>query len=348
MNNITKQFKVFVASPGDVSAERDIIPKVIAEINLIISAIVPEKGVLLDLIRWETHVHPGLGVDAQDVVNQQLPDYDIFIGIMWKRFGTPTARAGSGTEEEYLRAFEKWKKDNRFPVLFYFSQKNITIPNSSAEFEQLQKLVKFKEDLLNRGLIWEYNNPDEFGDILRPHLVMTLSKLLNDSKTSKSNSQPTDKILTNSDMSLVRNRITELRYEYEKLRETMPAGNSRTTKMAVVESKMRAMALDIIPLLPELTESASAGDRLAAIAGLKEVPNRDYLNWLENRVGQSESSFVGFHASLALLNAVQRLESQSIQNSVQKALDNLNNSSYKDPNQLKVLNDALKKSKNSK
>jgi hypothetical protein len=348
MNNIRKQFKVFVASPGDVSTEREIIPKVIAEINLIISAIAPEKGVLLDLIRWETHVHPGLGIDAQDVVNQQLPDYDIFIGIMWKRFGTPTSRAGSGTEEEYLRAFEKWKKDNKFPVLFYFSQKNITIPNTSAELEQLHKLVKFKEDLLNRGLIWEYNNPDEFGDILRPHLVMTLSKLLNDDKATKSTNQPIDKILTNSDMSLVRNRITELRYQYEKLRETMPASDSRTMKMSVVESKMRAMALDIIPLLPELTESESAGDRLAAIAGLKEIPDKDYLNWLANRVGQSESSFLGFHASLALLNGVQRLEGQSIRSSVQKAIDNLNNSSYKDPNQIKVLNDALKKVKSNK
>jgi hypothetical protein len=345
MNSITKQFKVFVASPGDVSNERNVIPKVVAEINLIISAIAPEKGILLDLIRWETHVHPGLGADAQDVVNQQLPDYDIFIGIMWKRFGTPTSRAGSGTEEEYLRAYEKWKQDNKFPVLFYFSQKEIMIPNSSAELEQLQKVVKFKEDLINKGLIWEYNNPEEFGDILRPHLVMTLSKLLSDNNAMPANNQSVEKAITHSDMSLIRNRVTALKSEYEKLRETSPASNTRTTKMSVVESKMRAMALDIIPLLPELTESPSAGDRLAAIAALKEIPVRDYLNWLANRVGQAESSFVGFNASLALLNAVRRLDGQSVLSAIQKAIENLDNSPYKDPNQVKVLNDAFKKAK---
>ncbi len=59
MDKLIKRFKVFVASPGDVSLERNIIPKVIAEINLIISAIAPEKGILLDLIRWETHFIPG-------------------------------------------------------------------------------------------------------------------------------------------------------------------------------------------------------------------------------------------------------------------------------------------------
>lgn len=345
MKRITRQFRVFIASPGDVTIERDLIPKVIAEINLIISEIAPEKGVLLDLIRWETHAHPGLGADAQDVINQQLPDYDIFIGIMWRRFGTPTSRAGSGTEEEYLRAFEKWRLDNQFPVLFYFSQKNITIPNSLVELEQLRKLVKFKEDMSKKGLIWEYNSPEEFGDILRPHLVMTLSKLLNRDKGDNSANQPTGKILTTSDMSLARNRVTELRNDYENLRKSMPASDLRTSKMSVIESKMRAMALDLIPLLPELTESNFAGDRLAAIAGLKEIPSRDYLNWLANRVGQAESSFIGFHACLALLKALPRLERSLVESSVHKAFERLNNSSYQDPNQKKILTDALKKAK---
>lgn len=354
MNNITKQYKVFVASPGDVSTERSVIPKVIAEINFIISAIAPERRVLLDLILWETHAYPGLAVDPQDVINQQLPDYDIFIGIMWRRFGTPTGRAGSGTEEEYLRAFEKWKKDNKFPVLFYFSQKNITIPNSLAEVEQLQKVVTFKADLVTRGLIWEYNDPEEFADDLRRHLVMTLSKLLSDAEKETTNNlaenegnspqHSTHKVVTNSDLILIRSRITNLRKEYEDLRQTMPAGDLRTTQMSVIESKMRAMALDIVPLLPELTESNFAGDRLAAIAGLKEIPSAAYLNWLANRVGQAESSFVGFQASLALLNAVHRLDKQLVYGAVYQALENLNNSSYKDPNQVKVLNDALKKS----
>lgn len=343
MEKITKQFKVFVASPGDVSVERNIIPKVVAEINLILSAIVPEKGILLDLIRWETHTHPGLGVDAQDVVNQQLPEYDIFIGIMWKRFGTPTSRAGSGTEEEYLNAYERWKSNNKFPVLFYFSQKNIGIPNSSAELEQLQKVIKFKENLSNKGLIWEYTNPEEFGDILRPHLVMTLSKLVNDKITNQITSHPADKFLTSSDKSLVRKRITELSTEYEKVRETMRAGDQRTTTMSVIESKMRAMAFDVIPFLPELTKSFSAGERLVAIAALKEMPIEEYLEWLADRVGPAESSFVGFHASVALLNAIKTIPRQAILVPIQKAMQNLNSSSYQDPNQITVLKEALRK-----
>ena len=43
-----------------------------------------------------------MGSDPQQIINSQVSDeYDIFIGILWTRFGTPTERAGSGTEEEF-------------------------------------------------------------------------------------------------------------------------------------------------------------------------------------------------------------------------------------------------------
>lgn len=274
MEQVVKQFKVFVASPGDVSVERDAVPKVIAEINLILSALAPEKKILVDLIRWETHTHPGLGADAQDVVNRQLPDYDIFIGIMWKRFGTPTSRAGSGTEEEYKKAFEKWKTNDKFPVLFYFSQKDIAIPGSVDEIEQLRKVVKFRQELSNKGLIWEYKEAEDFGDIIRPHLVLTLSKLINVGSDA-ANQQPSEKVLTKSDLALVWKKVSELTNEYLSTRESMQPGPERTRQMATIESKMRAMALDLEPLLPELTISTSPGERLAAIAALRKYLKRN-------------------------------------------------------------------------
>jgi hypothetical protein len=69
------------------------------------------------------------------VVNRQLPipEYDIFIGIIWRRFGAPTKRAGSGTEEEFRIAYESWKR-NREPreILFYFCQAPVS-PQMTVE-----------------------------------------------------------------------------------------------------------------------------------------------------------------------------------------------------------------------
>ena len=114
-----KKIRIFVASPGDVQSERLQLSKVVDELNTTISAIAPEKQIFLELIKWETHVHPGLGRDPQEVVNQQIGKYDIFVGIIWKRLGTPTALARSGTEEEFQHAYSIWQKNKSFPVLFY-------------------------------------------------------------------------------------------------------------------------------------------------------------------------------------------------------------------------------------
>jgi Domain of unknown function (DUF4062) len=135
----TDIIRIFVASPGDVQSERDQLGQVVRELNSTLSALVPERGLVLELVRWETHAYPELGNGPQDVVNRQLaiPECHIFIGIIWHRFGTPTKRAGSGTEEEFRIAYESWKK-NRKPgkILFYFCQAPVSLPETEEEAEQ--------------------------------------------------------------------------------------------------------------------------------------------------------------------------------------------------------------------
>jgi len=62
-------------------------------------------GITLRLIGWPDTVRPGVGVDPQNVINQQVRDqYDIYVGVWGSRFGQSTPRAGSGTEEEFRQA----------------------------------------------------------------------------------------------------------------------------------------------------------------------------------------------------------------------------------------------------
>ena len=112
-------FVVFVASPSDMQPERDALEEVIRELNLTWSR---KLGIRLDLVRWETHGVPGFGADAQDVLNRRLPDdSDIFIGLMWGRYGTPTSSAGSGTEEEFKRALERYRQNSAsIKIMIYF------------------------------------------------------------------------------------------------------------------------------------------------------------------------------------------------------------------------------------
>ena len=71
-------------------------------------------------------------------------DYDLFIGIIWKKFGTSTNNYGSGTEQEFNGAFTKFKNDPiSSQILFYFK---IAPPTTLSDIEHLElyKINKYQ------------------------------------------------------------------------------------------------------------------------------------------------------------------------------------------------------------
>ncbi len=166
-----KPIRLFLSSPNDVENERQKVRPIVDQINRMLGDI---YQVRLDVIEWKTHVTPDMG-RAQDVINRQIRDYDIFVGVMWKRFGTPTGKADSGTEEEFNIAYENWQQFGRPRIMFYFSQAPAT-PQNLEEIEQWGRVLKFKSKLQQQGLVWEYRSPEEFGDLLREHLARVLQE----------------------------------------------------------------------------------------------------------------------------------------------------------------------------
>src|SRR5215472_6458102 len=114
-----RTLKIFLSSPSDVTEERDALAQLVKDINDVLAFLAPEKRLTLELVRYETHAYPDIG-QPQEVINRQVPvDYDIFVGVMWKRCGTPTANAPSGTIDEFRRAFEHRKSSHLPRIMFY-------------------------------------------------------------------------------------------------------------------------------------------------------------------------------------------------------------------------------------
>jgi hypothetical protein len=301
------KIRVFLASPGDVGGEREQLAKVVQELNITLSALAPARGVVLELVRWETHVHPGFGRDAQDVVNQQIGDYDIFVGIMWRRFGTKTKVAESGTEEEFRIAHTAWEGTRKlFQILFYFCQAPAAPPATAEEVAQLGRVVAFRQELTQRGLVWEYADHAAFADTVRPHLVMVCGRMLQAAPPTAV-AAVSAQAASSSDLAVARREASELAREYEKLRNDMRPGDARTRRLEVVASRMRTLGLSLFPLLAELSGSNSPGERLAAVTTLQSIPHSAYLTWLAERLAH-ERPFIGYHAALALLNAARTLD----------------------------------------
>jgi|SRR5215211_2749547 len=168
------RISVFVASPSDVSEERDRLPAVVEELNLTLERV--ERNVMIKLRRWETDAWPGFGVDAQDVINEQLEPYDIFLGILGRKIGQPTARAESGTVEEFNRAFEAWEVERRPSIMFYF--KDAHVPLTLQAWEELGPVLRFRESLKSKGLLGEYVDVDDFERKVRQHLFAEISRLI--------------------------------------------------------------------------------------------------------------------------------------------------------------------------
>lgn len=167
--------RVFLASPSDVDEERGAVGTVITEINKTLAS---SQGIMFDLVSWETDTFPNFGVDAQDVINSQIRhDYDIFIGILWSRFGTATKRALSGTEEEFLSACERWKENpDTITIMLYF--KDAPIQPSNVDPEQIAKVLNFKKAASSKGgLYHQFKTLDEFERALRVHLSGYLKSL---------------------------------------------------------------------------------------------------------------------------------------------------------------------------
>ena len=159
-------FKVMIASPGDVSAERKVIREVIAEWNNVNADV--RRTVLL-AIGWETHSAPEMGDRAQAIINKRiLADCDLLVGVFWTRLGTATGDYASGTVEEIEEHLRAGK-----PAMLYFS--NQPVEQGSVDQGQYQRLLEFRSSCQSRGLLEFYSDLSEFREKLYRQLQITLN-----------------------------------------------------------------------------------------------------------------------------------------------------------------------------
>ena len=166
--------ELFAAAPSELSEEKTVIANVVAELN---RSWRKYHGIEVRYRSWETDSHPDVGQDAQDVINRQIGEtYDIFIGLMWSRFGTSTSRFGSGTEEEFERAYARSRKSSgAVTLMFYF--KDEPLAPSQINAEQLAAVSKFRNSIECRGVFHRsFSNREQFEQLLRLNLPQVVEE----------------------------------------------------------------------------------------------------------------------------------------------------------------------------
>lgn len=166
MSYKAKVYKVFIASPSDVTNEREIVRLVLFKWNVLNSETL--QTVLLP-IGWDTHSAPETGRSAQEYINEEILDKcDILIGVFWTKVGSPTKNHISGSVEEIHRHLSKRKL-----AMLYFSKKPIP---SDADLEQIQKVRSLKEQYKNDSLYGEYSNESDLESKLYDHIQIKIKE----------------------------------------------------------------------------------------------------------------------------------------------------------------------------
>ncbi len=140
-----KKLRIFAASPSDTAVERAKVETVAA----LLEPLADSLGIVLKVDDWRKVV-PDMGRPQQVIFNQLKPtSWDVFIGILWHRFGTPPAGQDpqtqkeylAGTEEEFKTAYRLWQQYQKPRIMMYRCTRNV--PMDTLDPDQFKRVKEF-------------------------------------------------------------------------------------------------------------------------------------------------------------------------------------------------------------
>ena len=149
MSSTRKILRAFLASPGDLQDERKAIHDAVTEFN---TSLAEELGYHVELVGWEETI-AGYG-RPQHLINQDLDRCDLFIGMIWKRWGTPPDPDGeftSGFHEEFERSVARRKQSGSPEISLFFKE----IPEEFIEDpgDDLKRVLDFRDTIIKEKKI---------------------------------------------------------------------------------------------------------------------------------------------------------------------------------------------------
>jgi tetratricopeptide (TPR) repeat protein len=176
----TRTYHVFVASPGDVSAERQAVRDYFADYN---RSIAEPRGFRFEVLDWENYSVAGAGRPQELITRQVLERYRsslaLVIGILAQRFGSPSGTHESGTEEEFEWALANVRSG--FPELTWFFRDVLELkldPGNPAEgLAQWQRVQAFRArvEAEKKVFVRPYPSSEQFRAALDKNLDLWLS-----------------------------------------------------------------------------------------------------------------------------------------------------------------------------
>ena len=143
MSNFRKILRAFLASPSDLTEERQTVRETVNEFN---ECLADAFGCQVELIGWEDTV-AGYG-RPQHLINKDVKRCDLFIGLIWKRWGTRPDDDGhfsSGFHEEFERSIARREKSGCPEIALFL--KDIPDEYLTDPGEDLKRVIDFRQTI---------------------------------------------------------------------------------------------------------------------------------------------------------------------------------------------------------
>jgi hypothetical protein len=185
MSSIIVNHTVILASPSDVPREREIVHNIIDKLKEEFK----ENNITFTLKRWETDADPGFHPKGgQGKIDEVLKIFesDLFIGIFYKKVGTPVFDSPSGSQHELKQAIESWKEKGSPDIKLYFKKALIPIDElKDNEIDDFKRIRDLKKELYQYGILQEYETENDFEEMIEKHLRNFLKSKLNGHSVQK-------------------------------------------------------------------------------------------------------------------------------------------------------------------
>lgn len=156
-------YNLLISCPGDIEDEVDLIESAVEEFNELYT---DTSGITIKTRYWSKSSYAQSGGRPQELLNEQFVNKcDAAVAIFWTRFGSPTDKYKSGTEEEIEIMLNSGKQ-----VFMYFSDKPVA--PSKMQSDGYEKIQAFREKYRDRGIYFTYSNNEEFKRMFFAHLSM--------------------------------------------------------------------------------------------------------------------------------------------------------------------------------
>lgn len=161
-----RELKIFVSATMDLASER-------AKIMSVISMLEPlaeELDTTLKPVLWEYAV-PRSGEPQKSLADSfEASEFDVFIGILWHRFGSPMtrkksrARSAFGVEHEFRTALDANEQSGKPRMLLYICTR--PVPLDAVDTDQLGRVRRFSEELSSRFPYRTFDTAETFERLL--------------------------------------------------------------------------------------------------------------------------------------------------------------------------------------